>query len=109
VIADPLALFFADKQGLQNVTAPIQLWSSEQGGAGVTPQDVARVAENLPAKPEFHLAPHSDHSSFAMPCTPAMAKVAPTFCADPPGFDRAAFHRQFNAQVLAFFRRQLAQ
>jgi len=38
-----------------------------------------------------------------------MAKSAPDICADDPGFDRAAFHRDFNAQVLAFFRRQLTE
>jgi predicted dienelactone hydrolase len=108
VLADPLTLFFTDKQSVGQVKAPIQLWSSQNGGAGVTPQDVAIVARNLPARPEFHFVPQSQHFSFAMPCTSAMAKVAADLCADPPGFDRAAFHKQFNSQVLAFFRKSLA-
>jgi predicted dienelactone hydrolase len=29
--------------------------------------------------------------------------------ADAPGFDRAAFHKQFNADVLAFFQAQLGE
>jgi predicted dienelactone hydrolase len=28
-------------------------------------------------------------------------------CADAPGFDRVAFHKEFNADVLAFFRAHL--
>jgi len=36
-----------------------------------------------------------------------LAEVIPEICADPLGFDRAAFHEQFNADVLAFFRANL--
>jgi predicted dienelactone hydrolase len=31
----------------------------------------------------------------------------PDICADPEGFDRAAFHARFNAGMIAFFRRTL--
>jgi predicted dienelactone hydrolase len=30
------------------------------------------------------------------------------FCQDAKGFDRAAFHRDFNDLVIAFFRQQFA-
>ena len=40
-------------------------------------------------------------------CPPAMAQAAPEFCTDVPGFDRAEFHKEFNAEVLAFFRTYL--
>lgn len=106
VIADPLS-FFTDKASLQNVKAPIQLWSSERGGSGVLPEKVAAVARNLPTRPEFHQVPNSAHPSFAFPCMPAVAKVAVEFCTDPQGFDREAFHKDFNIQVLAFFRKTL--
>jgi len=33
----------------------------------------------------------------------------PMICADPPGFDRAVFHRPFNAQVLTFFQETLGK
>jgi predicted dienelactone hydrolase len=32
----------------------------------------------------------------------------PYICKDAGGFDRAAFHRQFNADVLTFFQARLA-
>ena len=106
VIADPVS-FFPDESSLKNVAAPIQLWSSEHGGMGVRPEDVASVERNLPTRPEFHRPANSEHFSFLFPCPSDVAKAAPFLCADPPGFDRAAFHRKLNEQVLEFFRKHL--
>ena len=79
-----------------------------EGGQGVSPQDVRAIAGALPRRPEFHLVQGSTHLSFIMPCTPAFAKIARDgACTDPPGFDRAAFHHQFNAAAVAFFRQNL--
>jgi hypothetical protein len=36
-----------------------------------------------------------------------MARRAHELCTDPPDFDREAFHKEFNAQVLEFFRKAL--
>jgi hypothetical protein len=36
-----------------------------------------------------------------------MAKALPELCTDAPGFDRIAFHTDFNANVVAFFRDHL--
>jgi hypothetical protein len=36
-----------------------------------------------------------------------MLAGGPQICTDAAGFDRVAFHRQFNAGVLAFFRTHL--
>jgi len=109
VLADPLS-FFADKSTLATVKAPIQLWSSALGGMGVTAGDVEAIAQGLPVRPDFHPVPNSTHMSFIFPCTQAFAKTnPPQVCTDPPGFDRTAFHKNFNAQVLRFFRAQLGQ
>jgi len=106
VIADPIS-FFPDKTSLQKVTAPIQLWSSEHGGMGVRPEDVTSVERNLPNTPEFHRPANSAHFAFQFPCSKEVAQAMSFVCTDPPGFDRADFHRKFNAQVLKFFRRNL--
>ena len=73
----------------------------------VTPESIAAVERNLPARHEYHVVPNAGHMAFLAPCPPATAKAVPKLCADAPGFDRAAFHRQFNAAVLAFFREHL--
>ncbi|TIX92139.1 alpha/beta fold hydrolase [Rhizobium sp. P44RR-XXIV] len=106
VLADPLS-FFSMKASLRAVKAPIQLWSSEQGGDGVLPKSVAMLDDNLPNKPDFHIVPGSAHFAFLAPCPPALAKSLPEICSDQAGFDRAAFHKSFDDEVLAFFRQHL--
>jgi predicted dienelactone hydrolase len=107
VIADPVS-FFPDKASLQKVTAPIQLWRSERGGMGVRPEDVMSLKKNLPDSPEFHRPANSAHLDFLFPCSDDEAKAMSFQCIDdPPGFRRADFHREFNAQLLEFFRKHL--
>jgi predicted dienelactone hydrolase len=106
VIGDPLAIAFT-ADSLAAVKLPVQLWASERGGDGVLPHDVAAVDANLPAKHEYHVVPNSGHFAFVPPCPPAMAQAVPEICTDAPGFDRAAFHKEFNAAVIAFFQQQL--
>ncbi len=108
VIADPVS-FFPDESSLRNVTAPIQLWSSDRGGMGVRPEDVAAVKSHLPIAPDFHRLPNSAHLSFQFPCSTEEAKAMSFVCTDPPDFDRAAFHRTLNTAMLEFFRKQLGQ
>jgi predicted dienelactone hydrolase len=105
VIADPFAVFFTDASLAVNV--PVQLWASEFGGDGVTDRQVATVDNNLPAEHEYHVVPNSGHFAFLAPCPPALAEAVPEICTDAPGFDRAAFHRQFNTEVVRFFRLHL--
>lgn len=107
VIADPVNAF-ADPVGLQKITAPVQLWSSALGGQGVDPKETAAIAKVLGPKVEYHPVPNSTHLSFLFPCTPAIRKVTPKdVCSDPKGFDRTAFHQEFDAAVVRFFRKHL--
>jgi predicted dienelactone hydrolase len=106
VVADPLGGIFFTAQSLSAVKDPVQLWASELGGDGITQESVAAVNQNLPARHEYHLVPNSAHFAF-MICPPALAKVLPEICTDAPGFDRIVFHKQFNAEVLSFFRTEL--
>jgi predicted dienelactone hydrolase len=107
VLADPPTFLFGPDD-LKAVSVPIQLWASEQGGAGVTREAVAAAAERLPPGTDFRVVPNSAHFAFMPPCSAGQQAAVPRICADPPGFDRAAFHKSFNADVLAFFRKHLA-
>ena len=44
---------------------------------------------------------------FLAPCSDELARVAPDVCAEVGGFDRAAFHAAFDAEVVRFFDRAL--
>jgi len=108
VVVDPLAVFFT-ADSFVAVEVPVQLWASEYGGDGVSPESVAAVDRSLPARHESHVVPNAGHFAFLIPYSPALAKGVPEVCTDAPGFDRVAFHKQFNADVLGFFRTHLVQ
>jgi predicted dienelactone hydrolase len=95
VVADPGARFFTAKS-FAAVKVRVQLWASERGNEYVTPESVAAVDKNLPAKHEYRVVPNAGHDVFYI-CPPAVAKAAPEMCTDAPGFDRVAFQKQFNA------------
>lgn len=107
VIVDPLSVF--DAKGLRKVTVPVQLWASAYGGDGVAPQSVAAVRRDLPTPPEWHVAAKAAHFAFLAPCSAAMSSEMPDICRDGPGFDRVAFHAEFDADVVSFFERHLIQ
>ena len=86
-----------------------QLWGSALGGDGVSLEKVAVVDRNLPASPDYHVAPNAGHFSFLAPCSPEQARALPELCSDSPGFDRVAFHKEFDADVIAFFRKHLVE
>jgi predicted dienelactone hydrolase len=108
VLADPGPIFFT-ADGLAAIKVPVQLWASERGGPR---ERVDAVAKSLPGKHEYRVVPNSryaalgGHFAFVI-CPPALATKRPEVCADAPGFDRVAFHKEFNADVPAFFQTHL--
>jgi predicted dienelactone hydrolase len=108
VLADPLSVVFQTSDSLRNVRIPLQLWGSELGGGGgASPENVATVARLLPDKPDFRIVSKAVHLSFLTPCPKTLLSLE--VCVDAPGFDRAAFHKEFDAQVAVFFRKYLAE
>lgn len=108
VLADPAPSVAFTKATLADIHIPLQVWRSELGAKdrGVDPIGVARVIDGLPGEPELHVVP-AGHFAFLPPCSPELAEHLPRFCTDPAGFDRAAFHRDFDAGILRFFREHL--
>jgi predicted dienelactone hydrolase len=110
VLADPPGMWLT-ANGFASVRLPIQLWASESGGRSysngriaVTPESVATVDRSLPRKHEYRVVANTGHFAFLL-CGPSI-KAVPEFCADAPGFDRVSFHKQFNEDVVRFFRAQ---
>jgi predicted dienelactone hydrolase len=107
VIAAPAIGWSFTPQGLAGITTPIELWRGDSDEILPHPRHAQNVYEGLPTKPEYHVVPNAGHFAFLAPCTPALANIAPEICRDPAGFDRAAFHREFNQAVVAFFKAKL--
>lgn len=105
VIAAPGLGFLFEPGGLANVRAPVQLWVGAEDDTVPFASNAAAVRGSLPRSPDFHSVDGAVHLSFLAPCT---AETPPQLCEDRQGFDRAAFHREFNRSVIAFFSRHLS-
>jgi predicted dienelactone hydrolase len=106
VLADTALNFMFTQDGLAGIQIPLAIWRSELGGGGVDPKNSALTANRLPGKPEIHVVP-AGHFAFLPPCTPQFAAKLPRLCTDPPGFDRTAFHHDFDRRIVGFFRENL--
>jgi len=109
VIVDPGPSIFFPTDSLKAIKVPIQLWSSDPklSSSYVSGCCALGLRSRLPTLPEFHLVANGIHFSFLPPCSEAMQRDLPSLCVDAPGFDRAAFHQDFNAKVIAFLRKHL--
>lgn len=107
-IAAPALGHTFTKEGLAAVTEPIQLWRAENDQIAPNQWNADIVKAALPKPPEDHLVPLAGHFAFLAPCSEALAKIAPAICEDDKGFDRVAFHQQFNQALVDFFKAKLA-
>ena len=103
VIAAPGLGFTFEPSGLENVRAPVQLWTGADDRVVPYATNVGIVRQLLPVSPEFHSVPGAGHYAFLRPCRIG----PPMLCKDGAGFDRAAFHKAFNRSVVAFFEAHL--
>ena len=107
VIASPAVGYAFSAEALSAVTVPIQLWRGDSDEILPQPSYAQTVYDRLPVKPEYHVVPNAGHFAFLAPCSPALAARVPEICHDPEGFDRTAFHREFNPAVVAFFKAKI--
>jgi predicted dienelactone hydrolase len=108
VVAAPALGFTFGRDGLKDIHVPVQLWRDEFDHVLPSPDYAEAVRDALPTPPEYHLVANADHFDFMAPCDAVLATHAPEICAERPGFDRAVFHAEFNADVVAFFEKTLA-
>jgi predicted dienelactone hydrolase len=103
VVAAPALGFTFSKAGLAAVKIPVQLWRAADDR--ILPQPLYAEAVNLalPTPPEYRVIDHAGHFDFLAPCSAGLQKLAAPICTSAPGFDRAAFHDDFNRQIVRFF------
>jgi predicted dienelactone hydrolase len=107
VVAAPALGFTFGAEGLKDVRIPIQLWRDEDDHVLPNPDYAEAVRIALPRPPEYDLVANADHDDFLAPCTDALRRNAPDICVSRPGFDRTAFHADFDVKVVAFFQKTL--
>jgi predicted dienelactone hydrolase len=107
VVAAPALGYVFGREGLKDVTVPVQLWRAEDDHILPHPDYAEAVRLALPRPPEFHLVANADHFDFLAPCSDLLRQFAPQICVSRPGFDRTAFHQDFNQQVVRFFSQTL--
>ena len=100
VIVDPVNLF--TEKSLYNISAPVQLWVSELGGDGVTPERMASIYKSSITS-ENQLIKGAGHFAFLAPCTEQQKITIPFICTDHSDFDREKFHQYFNKELVRFF------
>lgn len=95
------------QEGLKGITAPLQLWKASDDE--ILPGDdyAEAVHRDLGRPHDYHVVQGARHFDFLTPCDTAPPAGMDYLCASAPGFDRRAFHRDFNTQVTRFFTDQL--
>jgi len=107
VAAAPAFGFTFDRMGLAGVRVPVQLWRAADDRHQPHPYYDEAVRAALPGPVDYHLVPLAGHYAFLPPCDARLAAAQPAICKDAPGFDRTAFHKAFNAEIVRFFRAHL--
>lgn len=93
--------------GLQNVAIPVDVWVGASDNNTPPATNAVAIAQLLPSHPSVHVIEGAGHASFIAPCGVTGVLMPPMVCADAAGFDRSAFHRTFNAEVVSFFSQSL--
>ena len=108
VVAAPALGFTFAPDGLKSVKVPVQLWRAENDVLVPHPRYAEAVRLALPEAPDYRVVANAGHFDFLAPCSAALASLAPPICTSATGFDRAAFHADFDAEIVKFFRKTLA-
>lgn len=107
VVAAPALGFTFSSGGLNEVRIPVQLWRANDDKVLPAPDYADAVRAALPVAPQFHAVAGAGHFDFLSPCRDAA--MMPLICSSAPGFDRTAFHQEFNTRVAKFLRKALAR
>jgi predicted dienelactone hydrolase len=109
VVSAAPALGYAFKaETLKRLRQPVQLWRAEDDEILPDPFHASAVRASLP-NADYHVVAKARHFDFLTPCNDYTRKNLAFLCNSDPGFDRAAFHRDFNASVTAFFKANLTR
>jgi predicted dienelactone hydrolase len=106
VLLAPAAIWFMTDGALRGVRVPILMLTAEKDE--YTSEEHAEIIKRGvpdPAQIDHRIVPNAGHFSFLSSFPAAMTSPAFPPSQDPPGFDRARFHEEMKAEIVAFLRR----
>lgn len=106
-MAQRISRYLFGPGSLKDVKVPIPLWRALNDDQVPDAWNTAVIRQELPKIPEEHVVNGAGHYAFLPSCDDALAKQVPQIRTDDPGFDRKAFHRDFNREVVGFFQKEL--
>jgi predicted dienelactone hydrolase len=108
VLLAPASIWFSVNGSLSEVDVPILLRAGEQDA--LTPalhsELIVRGVQE-PDRVDYRVVPGAGHFSFQSPFPASMTRPDFPPSQDPPGFDRRAYQKLMNAEILSFLERQL--
>lgn len=107
VIAGPAFGMVFTVESLAAVLIPIQMWQAGGDEILIAPFHAEPIRDALGRRPEFHRVDGALHHDFLPVCPTELAAALPQLCRSQPGFDRGAFHQDFNREVVRFFQETL--
>lgn len=103
VLMAPLGVLFNDADALKDVQIPIRIYRAEKDEAVRYPYHAEMIRQKLPESPEYVVVNNAGHYAFLAPFPEKAKQRLGEIAADPPGFDRNAFHRKLNREIESFF------
>lgn len=103
VLLAPACGWFTTPGALGSIAVPILIYSGAQDH--VTPLFHAELVRNgvtHPGKVQHVIVDGAGHHAFQTPFPPSMTRPDFPPSQDPPGFDRATYHAQMNAEIVAY-------
>jgi len=105
VLMAPLSVIFGSET-LKSVTAPTLIYVGDQDGELSPQENAMALAPELP-KAQLQVIEKAGHFTFLAPCSEELTKLVAGFCIDNPGIVRTALHQRMNAEIAAFFEKNL--
>lgn len=107
-LASPGFAFAFDPESIRKVKIPVKLWGGEEDIVVPHESNVAYLGRLLPNVVDVQEVIGARHHSFLKPCSQALKARNLETCSDSPGFDREAFQKKFDNELLVFFQTYLA-
>ncbi|WP_027722458.1 alpha/beta hydrolase family protein [Maridesulfovibrio zosterae] len=102
VLMAPVGVLFRDKTSLLNVTVPVLIFRAEKDDILLYPCHADAIKRKLPLQSKCIVVKKAGHYSFLAPFPKDRKTIVGAPAEDPYGFDRIAFHKEMNEEIVKF-------